>query len=161
MKNMMLPAKSCSILLCALLLFAAGCKDKNAPETFNGNVAAPTWTAPQASDMTSSMTAVVKVDLKVQYPDQAADWQRSDNDRLAAFSGETCIGVGSWIEEAGVYNLYIAAPTANANANAVTLRYYSAHYKNLFEASDAFVFHKDDRLGTPDNHLVPTFVVVK
>lgn len=65
MKNMTLPAKSCSILLCALLLFAAGCK-KDEPETFISDKARPTWTASGNHDMTSSMTAVVKVDLAAQ-----------------------------------------------------------------------------------------------
>ena len=44
---------------------------------------------------------------------------------------------------------------------AITLRYYSAHYKNLFEAKDAFVFRNDGRLGTIDEPYVPAFVVVK
>lgn len=138
----------------ALLLFAAGCKDKNAPESFNGNVARPTWTAPEVSDMTSSMTAVVKVDLKAQYPEVAADWQLKDEDRLAAFISDNCVGVASPKE--GLFFLYIAG-----TEGAVTLRYYSAHYKNLFEAKDAFVFRNDDHLGTPDNPFIPAFVVVK
>ena len=44
---------------------------------------------------------------------------------------------------------------------AVTLRYYSAHYKNLFEAKDAFVFRNDDHLGTVAAPYAPAFVVVK
>ena len=145
-------------MLAVVAICFAGCKDKNAPESFNGNVARPTWTAPEVSDITSSMTAVIKVDLKAQYPDLAADFVLNANDMLAAFSGETCLGTAQ--PQEGLFFLYIAAPVTG-NPSSVTLRYYSAHYKNLFEASDAFVFHKDDRLGTPDNPLVPTFVVVK
>ena len=147
-------------VFCSLLLFAAGCKDKNAPESFNGNVARPTWTAPEVSDMSSSMTAVVKVDLKALYPETAADWQRLDNDLLAAFAGETCLGIGAWKEEAGAYWLYIAAPVTG-NPSSVTLRYYSAHYKNLFIAADAFPFRNDDHLGTVAQPLTPKFTVVK
>ena len=77
------------------------------------------------------MTAVVKVDLKAQYPEKASDWQLNDNDLLAAFNGETCLGVASPKE--GLFFLYIAG-----TEGAVTLRYYSAHYKNFFEAKDAF-----------------------
>ena len=146
----------CTLSLCTLV----GCKDKNAPESFYGNVERPTWTAPEVSDITSSMTAVIKVDLKAQYPETAADWQRSGNDLLAAFSGETCLGVGAWKEEAGAYWLYIAAPVTG-NPSSVTLKYYSAHYKNLFIAADAFIFHNDDHLGTVAEPLMPTFVVVK
>lgn len=146
----------CTLSLCTLV----GCKDKNAPETFNGNVSRPTWTTPEVTDMTSSMTAVVKVDLKAQYPETAADWQRLDNDLLAAFSGETCLGVGAWKEEAGAYWLYIAAPVTG-NPSSVTLKYYSAHYKNLFIAADAFNFHNDDHLGTIAAPFIPAFVVVE
>ena len=137
-----------------LTVLLAGCKDKNAPESFSGNVARPTWTAPEVSDMTSSMTAVVKVDLKAQYPEVAADWQLKDEDRLAAFISDNCVGVASPKE--GLFFLYIAG-----TEGAVTLRYYSAHYKNLFEAKDAFVFRNDDHLGTPDNPFIPAFVVAK
>ena len=162
-------------MLAVVALCFAGCKkDKNDPEqqtqpqqteTLAGNVARPTWTAPEVSDLTSSMTAVVKVDLKAQYPETAADWTRSDDDLLAAFSGETCLGVAEWVSDAEAYWLYIAAPLTNDKSQmtnqAVTLRYYSAHYKNLFEAKDAFEYHNDTQQGTADNPLIPTFVVVK
>ena len=149
------------LILCfsAAVLFSS-CEKK---ESLNGDVARPTWIAPAHSDMTSSMTAIVKVDLKVQYPEAAEDWQRLDNDLLAAFSDETCLGVGVWKEEAGAYWLYIANPTANSQeltAN-ITLRYYSAHYKNLFEAADAFLYVNDTQKGTADTPFIPVFVVLK
>ena len=110
MKNMMLPAKSCSILLCALLLFAAGCKkDKgndpvNPQESLNGNVARPAWTAVEVPDMTSSMTAVVKVaNLNGQ---MVSDQIVNEDDLLAAFSGETCLGTVS--PQDGLFFLFIA-----------------------------------------------------
>ena len=144
------------IASCALLLFAAGCKKdgQNAPDSFIGDVASPTWTVPEAYDYTSSMTAVVKVDLKAQYPGKAADWQLNDNDILAAFSGDNCVGASSPNE--GLFFLTIVDAEKN-----ITLRYYSVQYKNLFEARDVFPFHNDDHLGTIAEPLVPTFVVVK
>jgi hypothetical protein len=174
MKNMTLPAKgskrtklglySVLCILSAIAVFFAGCQ-KNEPETFFSDKTRPSWTSPQKSDMSSSMTAVVKVDLKAQYPETAADWQPSVNDLLAAFSGETCLGVAQ--PQDGLFFLYIASSTSSSasdptsNSEAVTLRYYSAHYKNLFEAKDAFYFHNDDRLGTVAAPIVPSFVVVK
>ena len=145
-------------MLAVVAICFAGCKDKNAPESFNGNVARPTWTAPEVSDMSSSMTAVVKVDLKAQYPETAADFVLVDNDLLAAFSGETCLGVAQ--PQDGLFFLYIAAPVTG-NPSSVTLRYYSAHYKNLFEAKDAFRFINDDHLGTTAEPFKPAFVVAK
>ena len=153
MKNMTLQAKSCSILLCALLLFAAGCKDKNAPESLNGNVARPTWTAIEVPDMTSSMTAVIKVaNLNGQIVNDSIV---NEDDLLAAFSGETCLGTAQ--PQDGLFYLFVAG----INNDPVTLRYYSAHYKNLFEAKDAFPFVNDDHLGTVAEPFIPTFVVVK
>lgn len=43
----------------------------------------------------------------------------------------------------------------------VTLRYYSAFYKNLFEAKDAFPFKNDDILGTIADPYIPALVVVE
>ena len=156
MKNMMLPARSFSmLLLAAALCFAACKKDKNEPETFNGDVARPTWTAIEVPDMSSSMTAVIKVDLKAQYPTQAADFVLDDNDLLAAFSCDLCLGTAT--PQDGLFYLFVAG----INDDPVTLRYYSAHYKNLFEAKDAFRFINDDHLGTIAEPLIPQFVVVK
>ena len=158
MKNMMLPARSFSmLLLAAALCFAACKKDKNEPETFNGDVARPTWTAPTKYDYSSSMTAVTKVDLKAQYPDLAADFVLNANDMLAAFSGETCLGIAKY--EEGLFFLYICGQTSNSAA--VTLQYYSAHYKNLFEALNAFPFVNDTQQGTTAEPFKPAFVVAK
>ena len=142
-------------MLAVVALCFAGCKDKNEPESFNGNVARPTWTNPTQYDYSSSMTAVVKVDLKAQYPDVAADFVLQSEDLLAAFSGETCVGVGSQLEN-GLFNLMIADAEG-----AITLRYYSAFYKNLFEAKDAFAFKNDGRVGSIDSPFIPAFVVAK
>ena len=135
----------CTLSLCTLV----GCK-KDEPETFISDQARPVWTAPEAGDMTSSMTAVVKVDLKAQYPEKASDWQLNDNDLLAAFNGETCLGVASPKE--GLFFLYIAG-----TEGAVTLRDCSAHYKNFFEAKDAFTFANDAHLGTVAEPFVPVW----
>ena len=139
-----------------------GCKEQNKPESFLSDKARPTWTAPSDYDYTSSMTAIVKVDLKAQYPDKAADFVLDDSDLLAAFSGETCLGTASPLDD--LFFLYIACPSSLQGGDGgrlVTLRYYSAHYKNLFEAKDAFPFVNDDHLGTVAEPLTPAFVEVK
>ena len=157
MKNMTSPAKSCSILLCALLLLAAGCKKDDPvpplPEDLHGNVARPAWTAVEVPDMTSSMTAVIKVEnLDGQ---MINDQMVNEDDLLAAFQGEVCLGVAE--PQEGLFFLYVAG----LYDEPVTLRYYSVHYKNLFEAGDAFPFVNDAHLGTVAEPLIPTFVVVK
>ena len=165
MKNRTLPVKSCNrrivglyavlCILSVLTVFFSGCKDQNKPESFVSDQARPTWTAIEVPDMSSSMTAVIKVDLKAQYPNQAADFVLDDNDLLAAFSGDLCLGTAT--PQDGLFYLFVAG----INDDPVTLRYYSAHYKNLFEAKDAFPFQNDAHLGTVAEPFVPTFTVGK
>ena len=81
-------------------------------------------------------------------------WWSTIGVSLAAFIGDNCVGVASPKE--GLFFLYIAGTEGT-----VTLRYYSAHYKNLFEAKDVFAFKNDDHLGTVAEPFTPTFVVVK
>lgn len=151
------------LVLCTLVLTAFfGCKEKNKPESFLSDKARPTWTAPSDYDYTSSMTAVIQVDLTAQYPDIAKDFVLNDNDLLAAFSGETCLGTASPQDD--LFFLYIASPSSlqgEDGGRLVTLRYYSAHYKNLFEAKDAFPYVSDSNQGSVDTPFLPAFVVAK
>ncbi|MBR3647939.1 MAG: hypothetical protein IKN59_06085, partial [Paludibacteraceae bacterium] len=139
---------------------------------------------PADYDYTSSMTAVVKVDLKAQYPVTGKDFVLNDSDLLAAFSGETCLGVAEPLSLEGhespvgfygcgplaripaaetLFFLYITGPSSlqGGEGGKLSLRYYSTHYKNLFEAKDAINFVNDAHLGTVAEPLVPSFVVVK
>lgn len=174
MKNMMSLVKNSNRLLIAVLtvltVFFAGCKDKNDPEqpqpeqqtqpqqteTLAGNVARPSWSVPSDYDVTSSMTVVVKVANLNGSIDNSPIV--NDDDLLAAFFGETCLGVAS--PQNGLFFLYIAAPVTG-NPSSVTLRYYCAHYKNIFEAKDAFLFSNDTNLGTVAEPFIPAFVVAK
>lgn len=166
MRNMMLPVRNykklllaalCSLSMVLLVLFS-GCKNKEQdPETFVSDKTRPVWTAPEKSDITSSMTAVVKVDLKAQYPSIAADFVLDENDLLGAFAEEQCLGLAQLQE--GYFFIYINSPAESSSQ--VTLRYYSAFYKNLFEAKDAFPFKNDDILGTIADPYIPALVVVK
>ena len=148
-------AKFLTIIACAAMLLLTGCKGKNEPDSFISDKERPTWMAIEVPDMTSSMTAVIKVDLKAQYPETAADFVLNDNDFLAAFSGEICLGTAE--PQDGLFYLFVAG----INNDPVTLRYYSAYYKNLFEAKDAFPFVNDAHLGTVAEPYVPTLEVIQ
>jgi len=169
MKNMMLPVRSfnrrklglysvlCILSVLTVLFAACDKKDNPTPEkNLYGNAARPAWTAPANPDPSISMTAVIAVQKLegITIPDSVV----SANDVLAAFSGETCLGIAKY--EEGLFFLYIASPVTG-NPSSVTLRYYSAHYKNLFEAKDAFRFINDDHLGTIAEPFKPAFVVAK
>ena len=165
MKNMMLPernSKKLSLLLgrvgvgflCALLLLAAGCKTEepvDPQQNLNGDVARPTWTVPEDYDYTSSMTAVIKVaSLNGQIVN---DQMVNDSDVLAAFIGDECRGIATY--DSGLFYLYIAGP-----GESVTLRYWSAHYKNLF-ATQPIPFVNDTQLGSTAEPYKPNWVVAK
>ena len=91
----------------------------------------------------------------MQYPKVAADFLLDDDDLLGAFAGEQCLGVASLVD--GYFFIYINEPEDENSF--VTLRYYSAHYKNIFEAEDVFPFRNDDHIGTVAEPFIPAFVV--
>ena len=92
------------ILFVAAAMVLSGCKKQNdepepQPEpqpqptqNLNGNVSRPVWEAPSIYDYTSSMTVTLKVDLLAQYPEGAKDFELKNEDLVAAFVGETCLG---------------------------------------------------------------------
>lgn len=143
-----------ALLSCVLLLAVTGCKDKNqTPQSLKGNEARPTWTAPDEYDYSSSMTAVIRVDLAAQYPTQATDFTIHEDDLLAAFAGNRCLGVTE--PRDGLFYLFIAGPDTEEQTTGITLRYWSAHYTNLFVAENAFPFVNDEQKGTIAEPFVP------
>ena len=149
---------------CAMLMLVACDKDKkNKPETITGESSAPAWSSPVDYDMTSSMTAVVRVDLAISYSEQVAALGKeyiTDGDMLAAFSGDVCLGVDTMKQENnGLFFLFITAPESTDNN--VQLKYYSSVLKNIFIASEPLTFRNDDVLGTVSEPLTPVFVKEK
>ena len=154
------------LVSCTLLLLAAGCKQTHRNEPvidttpLSGNLERPSWTVSENYDMISSMTAVIKVEI---VNDQIVNDQMvNENDLLAAFINDNCVGVASPDAQTGLFFLYIAAPNEQMeNGQMVNLKYYSAHYKNLFEAIDAFPYINDTQQGTVAEPFIPAFVVVQ
>ena len=146
---------------CILLLLAAGCKSKQEEPTvedLSGKMEAPAWANPQDYDYSTSMTAVIEVNLQADYPESAKEWIVMPDDRLAAFIGEECCGVADLQD--GLFFLFITEPEGATDAQ-VSLRYYSAHFKNLFVAADVFAFRNDDQQGSVMEPYVPNFKVIK
>lgn len=142
-------------VLCTVLL--AGCKDK--PGALIGGIEKPVWTATTDYDLSSSMTAVVRVDLFGSFTDEelsAAKYAPSANDELAAFAGTTCLGVGTWNETYDAYWLYITAPTDDEE---LVLRYYSAALKQIFVATTTLPYHNDTQVGTAAAPYTPQWIV--
>ena len=159
MKNKWMMALVC-VALCALVACKDSKKEPANPDPdqpsqttdINGNKSRPSWQSPEAYDYTSSMTAVIKIEKLAGQTISESDI--TADDLLAAFKGENCLGVIA--PQDGYFYLYIAGTEGD-----VSLRYYSAYYKNIFEQKAAFPFRNDTQMGTVAEPFVPEMEVMK
>ena len=155
MRNMMLQVKnskrlcSFSVAVFALLALAvsfSGCKDNSDPYINPGDTPDPQWKVTvDTTDMTASMTAIVKVSFT------------GKQGTLAAFMGDDCGGIADYID--GLYYLYIS-PSANSNAN-VQLQFYSPDLKRVFVSKQTFPFVNDGNQGSVSAPFTPEWEVAK
>ena len=130
------------IVLCAVLF--ASCEQKD-PYVNPGNVEDPQWKITvDTTDMTASMTAIVKVAFA------------QSEGTLAAFMGNDCCGIAQYIE--GLYWLYLSPAT---NAQDVQLKFYSPNLKRIFVAKETFPFVNDGLQGTVSNPFTPEWDVAQ
>lgn len=157
------------IFVFLLVLVAACSKDNTSASTADtiperniptGTIPTPGWDVAPDYDYTSSMTAVVEVDLTTTWPDiTPVDWQVDTADLLAAFAGEDCIGVTSPTQSEKLFFLYISSPSESSAD--ITLRYYSARLRNVFLADAVLHFENGGRMGSVAEPLTPAFVEFK
>lgn len=143
--------------LCAVLIFA-GCRKESKNNRPLGTVERPSWSISDDYDYSSSMTAIVRVDIYnpgIAYSDAKTF---SDNDLLAAFCNNVCIGVAE--PEDDLFYLYIIPPEGEATSKMITLRYYSDALQCIFEAKDVFEYMSDARYGTVSEPFNPLFTLV-
>ena len=144
MRNMMLQVRNYSLIVLCAVLFAS-CEQKD-PYVNPGNVEDPQWKITvDTTDMTASMTAIVKVSFT------------GKQGTLAAFMGDDCGGIADYID--GLYYLYIS-PSANSNAN-VQLRFYSPDLKRVFVSKQTFPFVNDGNQGSVSAPFTPEWEVAK
>lgn len=143
------------IAICCATVLLAGCK-KHKSENFIGIAERPSWSITEDYDYSSSMTAIVKVDLRPTVGTDYGDMLDNDTDGLlAAFCDGECIGVAS--SDNGLFYLYIIPPTEANATNRFHLRYYSEVLHNLFRSNEEYDFCSDARLGSVSAPLTPTF----
>ncbi len=147
MRNMMLQVRNYSLIVLCAVLFAS-CEQKD-PYVNPGNVEDPQWKITvDTTDMTASMTAIVKVSFT------------GKQGTLAAFMGDDCGGIADYID--GLYYLYIS-PSANGGsvlAN-VQLRFYSPDLKRVFVSKQTFPFVNDGNQGSVSAPFTPEWEVAK
>jgi len=116
-----------------------------------GTVERPDWSVAPGYDYSRSMTAVVAVDLSRLH----STWRLDTADLLGAFAGEECVGVAA--PTSNLFYLFIVAPRASSQV--ITLRYYSATLRNIYQADVSFPFENGGRQGTTGNPLIPTWTI--
>ena len=161
MKSMILPARNFKVIaLCSLFLVGLmACKGKgDGPESLISDKEKPAWAAPAEFDMSSSMTATVKVDLSLTYPKHVKNASEAvaEDDLLAAFVGNVCVGVTDSVVD-GLFFLYITPPTGDEGD--IKLRYYSSILKNTFISKETFLFQNDEQKGSYSKPYTPEFIV--
>jgi hypothetical protein len=135
------------LLASVLCLSASSCKEEEG-ETFR-TFPAPAWDVTPAK-YALQMTAVIELPSNLLPHAQ-------DGDRLAAFAGNKCRGVGQAIEQ-GLYRIVIYGLVGEPPA--IHLRYYSDQNKYLYQTAEPFIFEPGQTLGTDEQPEVPQFVVV-
>lgn len=123
------------------------------PAIPSGNVSTPDWQVSSDYDYSSSMTVIAQVDLTQTYTLTPDDWQLDTADLLAAFAGGECIGVSKPVDS--LFFLYITVPSQDNED--ITLRYYSARLRNVFQANTVLQFVNGDRQGSVNDPLKPLF----
>ena len=144
MRNMMLPVRNFSkIVLCSMLLLAAGCKDNYDPFKDQGNTEDPQWVITVDNNLPSSLTAVVRVSFA------------QSEGTLAAFMGDECCGIADYID--GLYWLYVS-PAGDTNTN-IQLRFYSPKLKRIFVATETIPFRDNAIIGDVEDPYTPSWTV--
>lgn len=132
-------------LLTVVTVFFSGCKAKD-PFVDPGKEEDPHWVV-TVDDMTSSMTALVKVSLT------------QDKGTLAAFIGNDCCGIAEYKAEYGLYWLYISS--ASEDGVDVQLRFYSPELKRIFVAKETLPFRNDTNYGSVSQPFTPEWTVAE
>ncbi len=142
------------ITMISVLLFLASCGKEEGgnnvePDPLFGNITDPAWSVSADYDYTTSMTAVISVDL------QGRDslWTIDSADRVAAFVGDECVGLAN--PSGSLFFLFIVPPQHGGDD--IALRYYSSYYRNIFRSDTVFSFSNGSQQGTVSNPFLVVF----
>jgi hypothetical protein len=134
------------LLLLFICLFTNACEDEE--ETFR-TFPTPDWSV-NPTEYAVNMTAVV------QLPSNLIPYAREE-DQLAAFAGEKCVGKGELISN-GLYFVTIHGPTDEEPQ--ILFQYYSVRNKYLYTSGELFAFETDKIFGVIDEpEILPLTIV--
>ena len=112
-------------------------------------VESPVWTA-VTTNYPANMTAVISLPSNLQA-------YMGENDKLAAFNGDSCRGIAQIVD-----NQFFLVIKGDPQENyKVTIKYYNARLKYLYEVKDFTTFDADMVIGTSDNPEILPFTVIK
>lgn len=131
------------ILILSLGLFFGQCSKDD--ESFN-TYPVPNWSVESPEQYPNSFTAIIRL------PDYVNAYSE-DNDRVAAFIGEECRGIGSLVTSDDgikrVYYLTIRGP--DTETGEIFFKYYNARHSYMYQSKNSVAFEIDGTYGTYDS----------
>lgn len=140
-----------TLLACVLVLAGtAGCKKHhNLPK-----VSQPAWQVDNTGKYPVSMTAVVQV------PEKLLPYIQ-DDDRMGAFVGEECRGVGQLVRTGTVSGFFVLIHGTPSEESKISFRYWNAWRSNMYTTTAFLDFTVDGIYGSADNPAVLALDPVK
>lgn len=124
------------IISFVIFTFLLSCRKEEPP------VPSPDWKIAESPDYSVNMTAVVEVPAT-----QMLMTVTGDKDRLAAFVGDECRGVGTRVK--GEVYFVLIRGKADESKN-VKFKYYNADWQKMYETDSFLPFEPDVVFGTID-----------
>lgn len=122
-----------------MLVVAVGCKKHHTLP----RVPSPNWAVEDIGQYPVSMTAVVQVPASLQS-------HLRDGDKMAAFVGDECRGIGTWVHSGGVSAFFILIHGTPAEQARISFKYYYSWKSNMYETEPFLDFVVDGGYGSVD-----------
>ncbi|MEO8962541.1 MAG: hypothetical protein ABI325_11710 [Ginsengibacter sp.] len=136
-----------------VLITISGCSKENdtsADENHN-KFPVPHWQADTSGLLAYSMTTVIAISDSLHQTVSA-------NDKVAAFIGEECRGVGVYIVRGNAAPVFYIMIKGNADESAqIKLKYYNSQSSYMYITGDFINFEVDYNYGTADLPAKPSF----
>ena len=131
------------ILLLLVITGFCSCKKHDGTDSMP-EVPAPDWTVDTTGKYPLSMTVVVQVPPGIT-PDI------SEADKIGAFSGDECRGVGTLIETGTTSVFFIMIHGTATEQNKISFKYYSSQNAHVYSTNAFLDFIVDGNYGTVDD----------